>query len=143
MSVMTLIATNTVLLACVLASSYNFSSFRCQYKRRRLMLASYPGLLAPAYVACSTNAGEGLVKLSHVVGRTWTCGRLAHSRKTASKRVCYQLQTRTVERLSVRHQTVLATFLGFRKLLYSCTKGMCHSSTRPGTSYHMTQFYQA
>jgi len=30
-------------------------------------LASYPGLLAPAFVACSTNAGEGLVKLSHVV----------------------------------------------------------------------------
>jgi len=30
-------------------------------------VASYPGLLAPAFVACSTNAGEGLVKLSHVV----------------------------------------------------------------------------
>ena len=29
-------------------------------------LASYPGLLAPAFVACSTNAGEGLVKLSHM-----------------------------------------------------------------------------
>ena len=26
-------------------------------------LASYPGLLTPAFVACSTNAGEGLVKL--------------------------------------------------------------------------------
>ena len=31
------------------------------------LLASFPGLLAPAFVACSTNAGEGLVKLSHVV----------------------------------------------------------------------------
>jgi len=30
-------------------------------------LASYPGLLAPVFVACSTNTGEGLVKLSHVV----------------------------------------------------------------------------
>ena len=30
-------------------------------------LASYPGFLTPAFVACSTNAGEGLVKLSHVV----------------------------------------------------------------------------
>ena len=29
--------------------------------------ASYPGLLTPAFVTCSTNAGEGLVKLSHVV----------------------------------------------------------------------------
>ena len=26
------------------------------------------------------------------------------------------------------------TFLEFRKLLYSCTEGMCHSSTYPGTS---------
>jgi len=34
-------------------------------------------------------------------------------------------------------------FLGFRKPLYSCTEGMCHSSTRPGTSYHVTEFYKA
>jgi len=34
---------------------------------RALLPASYPGLLAPAFVACSTNMGEGLVKLSHVV----------------------------------------------------------------------------
>ena len=33
--------------------------------------------------------------------------------------------------------------LGFRRPLYSCTEGMCHSSTRPGTSYHVTEFYQA
>jgi len=32
-----------------------------------VFIASFPGLLAPLYVACSTNAGEGLVKLSHVV----------------------------------------------------------------------------
>jgi len=25
--------------------------------------ASYPGLLSPAFVTCSTNTGEGLVKL--------------------------------------------------------------------------------
>ena len=35
------------------------------------------------------------------------------------------------------------TFLGFRKPLYSCTEGMCYSSTHPGMSYHVTQFYQA
>jgi len=28
-----------------------------------IWLASYPGLLTPAFVACSTNVGEGLVKL--------------------------------------------------------------------------------
>ena len=31
------------------------------------LVALYPGLLTPAFVACSTNVGEGLVKLSHVV----------------------------------------------------------------------------
>ena len=97
----------------------------------------------PAFVACSTNTGEGLVKLSHLVWHTWTCGGVAHSRKTASKWVCYQSQTQTIERLSAWHQTVLATFLGFRKPLYSCTKGMCHSSIGPGISHHVTQFYQA
>ena len=50
-------------------------------------LALYPGLLTPAFVACSTNAGEGLVKLSHVVRRTWTCGGVAHSFSTAVKRL--------------------------------------------------------
>jgi len=38
--------------------------FQCE---RSLHIASYPGLLTPAFVAASTNAGEGLVKLSHVV----------------------------------------------------------------------------
>jgi len=57
--------------------------------------------------------------------------------------VTCRLQTRTVEQLSARHQTDLATFLGFRKPLYSCTEGMCHSSTHPGRTYHVTQFYQA
>ena len=47
------------------------------------LLASYPGLLALAFVACSTNAGEGLVKLSHVVLCTWTCGGVAHSWKNS------------------------------------------------------------
>jgi len=35
------------------------------------------------------------------------------------------------ERLSARHRSVLVMLLGFRKLLYSYTEGMCHSSTRP------------
>jgi len=38
-----------------------------EYGGRVFLLASYTGLLAPAFVACSTNAGEGLVKLSHMV----------------------------------------------------------------------------
>ena len=51
----------------------------------RTYIASYPGLLTPAFVACSTNAGEGLVKLSHVQWRTWTCGGVALSFSTAVK----------------------------------------------------------
>ena len=72
--------------------------------------------------------GEGLVKLSHVKWRTWTCGGVAHSWKTASKRVRYQSQTRTIQRLSARYQTVLAIFLGFRKLFYRRNVPLLHTS---------------
>jgi len=33
------------------------------HESRTSLLASYPGLLTPVFVACSTNAGEGLVTL--------------------------------------------------------------------------------
>jgi len=62
----------------------------------RQLASSYPGLLAPAFVACSTNAGEGLVKLSHMVWRTWTCGRVAHSFCTAVKRLSASKKRRYV-----------------------------------------------
>ena len=39
---------------------------KCLTKIPNPEVASYQGLLTPAFVACSTNAGEGLVKLSHV-----------------------------------------------------------------------------
>jgi len=48
------------------------------------VLASYPSLLTPAFAACSTNAGEGLVKLSHMQWRTWG---VAHSFCTAVKQL--------------------------------------------------------
>ena len=109
--------------------------------RTRCGVALYPGrLLTPVFVACSTNAGEGLVKLSHVQWHTWTCGGVAQSWKSR-KWVHYRSQTQTAHQLSVRYQTVLATFLGFRKPLYSCTEVMCHTSTHPGTSLHMTQAF--
>ena len=31
------------------------------------LVASYPSLLTPVFVACSANVGEGLVNLSHVI----------------------------------------------------------------------------
>jgi len=49
------------------------------------VIALYPGILTPVFVAYSTNAREGLVELSHVQWCTWTC--VAHSWKNASKRV--------------------------------------------------------
>jgi len=61
-----------------------------------LGVASYPGLLTPVFVACSTNAGEGLIKLSHV---PWP-GHVEEWHipgKTASKRVHYRSQTWTIE----------------------------------------------
>jgi len=105
-----------------------------------ILLGSNPGLLTPVFVACSTNMGEGLVTLitcSDVPG----CVEEWHiPPKNASKWVHYWSQTRAVEWLSAQHQTVLVTFLGFRKPLYSCTEWMCHSSTRPWTSLHVISF---
>ena len=63
-------------------------------------VTSYPGLLTPAFVTGSTDAGEGLVKASHVQWCTWTCGGMAHS---ASKQVRYWSQTKTLEWLSTWH----------------------------------------
>ena len=61
-------------------------------------------------------------------------------RKTTNKWVRYRSQTQTVEWLNTWHQTVLVTFLGFRKPLYNCTERMCHSSTRPGMSLQWLSF---
>jgi len=47
--------------------SIDIANSECSSVVCDLDIASFPGLLAPAFVACSTNAGEGLVKLSHVV----------------------------------------------------------------------------
>jgi len=52
-------------------------------------LALYPGLLTPVLVICSTNAGEGLVKLitcNDVPGRVES---VTFPQKQQSKRVCY------------------------------------------------------
>jgi len=46
-------------------------------------------------------------------------------------------------RTTEQHQTILATLLEFRKLLYNCTEEMGHSSTRPPNVIAHDQFYQA
>jgi len=100
---------------------------------------SHPSVCHLQY-QCGVRPGKTWVTCSDVPGRVekWHI-----PGKTAGKWVHYRSQIRTLQWLSVRHQTVLAMFLGFRKPLCSCTEGMCHSSIRPGTSLHVTPFYQA
>ena len=105
-------------------------------------IASYPGLLTPAFVACSTNAGEGLVKLSHVVWCTWTYGGVAHSFCTAVKRLSESKKHRQ-DCLILSSQSFYGLCLRSVSLTCCFFLGMCHSSTRPGTSLHVTQFYKA
>ena len=67
------------------------------------LLDSYPDLLTPAFVTCSTNTGGGLVKLSHVQWRTWTYGGVAHSQKNHKELSALPIANtdrRTTERLT-------------------------------------------
>ena len=72
--------------------------------------------------------GEGLVRLitcSDIPGRVeeWHI-----PGKATSKQVRYGLQTRTVKQLSAQHQTVLVTFLGFRKR-FTAVQKECATAT--------------
>jgi len=107
------------------APQWTGSSTRCTGS-----LASYPGLLAPAFVACSSiNAGKGLVKLSHVVWHTWMCGGVAYSFCTAVKRLSESKKHRQ-DCLMSSAQSFYSPFLqSVVHLLTCCFPGMCHSST--------------
>ena len=76
----------------------------------------------------------------------WMCWGVQHSWKTASKWVCYWLQTRTVQRLSCQYQTVLETFLGFTSLFIAVQKERATPPhIHPMSRYVIVcdQFYQA
>ena len=80
------------------------------------------GLLSPAFVACSTNVGEGLVKLSRVQCRTWTCGGVAHSQKNCK-------WVRVLPIANTDHRTTehsvsdsLSDVSWVQKAAYSCTE---------------------
>ena len=97
------------------------------------------------FVACSTNAGKGLVKLSHVQRCTWTCGRVAHSFSTAVKQLSESKKHREGWLMSSAQ-----SFYGLRlqSLSHSLAvfPGMCQSLTGSDgqcTSLHVTQSYQA
>jgi len=61
----------------------------------------------------------------------WRSGTFPGKQQVSECTTDRRSQTWTIEQLSAPHQTVLEMFLGYRKLLYSCTERMCHSSTRP------------
>ena len=113
-------------------------SFPQWWNRQDLSLIPRPSPLA--FVACSTNAGEGLVKLSHVQWRTWMCGGVAHSFCTAVKQLSEPKKCQQ-DCLMSSAQPFYSPCL--RLGLLVVLLGMCHSSTCPGTSLHVTQFYQA
>ena len=60
-------------------------------------IASYPGLLTPAIYHLQYWCREGLVKPSYVQWHTWTCGGVAHSRKTATVQPIANTDHRTTE----------------------------------------------
>ena len=95
--------------------------------------------------------GTGRVEEWH-----WTCGGMALDvwrngtgrveewhipSKTTSKWVHYWSRAWNEEWLSAEHQTVLVTFLGFRKLLYSATPPHVHPMSRYIIA--RDQFFQA
>ena len=125
----------------------------CQYQVQRLYctsesglryqsVASYPGLLTPAFVTCSTNVGEGLVKLivcCDILDIGWTCGGVAYSQKTASMYIsqCSTDHNYRPQMTEWSTSDSLVMFLGFRKSTHSCTEGICHSSIRlPNIQVH-------
>ena len=120
-----------------------------------LHAAPHYSLFTPAFVTCSTNAGEGLVKLvtcnMTYLDVGWTCGRVAHSWKS-HKCARYRSEPQTMERLSGRHQAVSVPFPWFRRPYHSCKKECVltylqlvmecatfpHVHPCPGTSLHVT-----
>ena len=103
-----------------------------------MIVALYPGLLAPAFVACSTNMGDGLVELITCSGipSMEACTFLLYSCKAA-----FWTQERRQDCLMSSTQSFYGPCLWSLAHSHTCGfLGMCHSSTRPGTSLHMISF---
>ena len=83
--------------------------------------------------------GEGLVMCNDVPD-VWRSGTFLKTPQVSALLIantdCRMTEHSTSDSLGDIH------FLGSEPL-YNCTEGMCHSSTHPGTSLHVTQFYQA
>ena len=98
------------------------------YTLRCCWLASYPGLLTPVFVACSINAREGLVKLSHLVWRTWTCGGVV----VYSCKAAFWIQDTLLRLSDVLRSVVLRSVFAIGSTLTCCFSGnvpLLHKST--------------
>ena len=93
-------------------------------------IASYPGLLTPVFVPCSTNAGRDLVKVSDMQWRTWMCGGVAHSFCTAVKRLP-ESKKRHQDCLMSSAQSFYGPCLRFVAHSLAVFLGTCHSSKCP------------
>jgi len=113
-----------------------------------LHAASHYSLFTPAFVTCSTNAREGLVKL---VTRNDVSGRWVDVWKSGTFLEKPQVSVHDTDRnhrpLSGRHQAVSVSFPWFRRPYRSCKEGMrahllaacpgmCHLSTCPPVTRH-------
>jgi len=98
-----------------------------------IFVSSYPDLLTPAYVACSTNMGEGLVKLITCNDRPGCVEEWHIPGKTVSALPIANMDRRTTKCAT---SDSLGDVSWVQKAAYSCTEGMCHFSTCPGTSLH-------
>ena len=68
---------------------------------------------------------------------------MAHSFCTAVKRLSESKKCRQDCLMSSAQSFYGPCLQSVVHSLTCCLSGMCHSSTRPGMSYHVTQFYQA
>jgi len=95
-------------------------------------IASYPGLLTPAFVACSTHAGEGLVSRAMMYLDVWKNGTiLLYNCKAA-----FWIQETSPRLCDVNHSVVLwFVFAISSALVYLLLSGNVHSCTCPGTSW--------
>ena len=100
------------------------------------VLASYPGLLNPAFVTCSTNTGEGLVKLMTCsdILRHWVDMWRSDIFPEYCKWVCYWTQPQTLQRLRDWHQAGQSGSLGDISWVQKAASQLyrtCHFSTCP------------
>jgi len=80
-----------------------------------------------------------LIMCSDIPGHwvdVWRSGKFPEKRQESVLLIA-NMDHRTTERST---SDSLGNVSWFRIPLYSCTEGMCHSFTHPGTSLHVTQF---